>query len=78
MAFFPDVPTGDWAEFNSHLTYEFYELQIPMVPVEEWQTVADVVAGDSTFASFGMASGDTYTDWKDWAFQLVTALNGGN
>jgi hypothetical protein len=76
--FISDIPENDWEEFNRHLSFDFYELQIPIVPESQWQMVADLMAGNSSFAEDGIPNSYGFSRWQDWGNQLITALNGGD
>ena len=71
------LPTDmEWNNWNGNLLHYYGEEPIPYVSEDEWQVVADYLAGLATFANYLIPDSATYSDWRDWANDFIESVNG--
>lgn len=74
IEFFPDY--SSWNDWNGNLIHYFAEQQFPDLPEEDWKAVANAVTTNPVFDKFAVPSPFLFEDWREWARELTTAVNG--
>lgn len=74
IEFLPDYST--WNDWNGNLILYFAEQQFPDLPEAQWKAVANAVTTNPVFDKFAVPSPELFEDWREWARELTTAVNG--
>jgi len=74
LDFIPSHST--WEQWNANLVHYFSQQHIPVLPEEEWQTVANILVNNPVWSSYNVPSGIHFNNWEDWASAFTLAVNG--
>jgi len=65
-----------WEDWNGDLLHYFGEDPLPMVPEEEWRTLAYALTSLATFDNYAVPDPVLYENWQDWVSNLLFSING--
>ena len=75
--FFPFNPNGmSWEEWNGNFIIYYGQEPIAYHPEEQWQVAAAQIASLPTFTVYPIPMPDSFENWRDWALQVTTIING--
>jgi hypothetical protein len=73
----PFLPDGmSWGEWNGNMLHYFGEEPLPHVEEPDWRQLAGGVVLLPTFAVYGGIDPASFEDWREWARQFITVVNG--
>lgn len=77
QAYLQFIPAhSTWEQWNANFAHYYSEQHVPIVPEDQWQTLAITISGNPTFSRFAVPSPLGFANWEDWANQFTTAVNG--
>jgi hypothetical protein len=65
-----------WADWQGYMLEDWAELGLPMVQEEAWRDFAHAFVSRQGIAKYALPEPNHYKDWKSWARDLQTAVNG--
>jgi hypothetical protein len=66
-----------WNTWQNLVIEDWAELTLPIAQESAWKDFARAFISRLGISKYVLPSPENYTDWKQWATQLQTALNGG-
>lgn len=75
--FFPFTPNDmSWEDWNGNFIIYYGQEPIAYHPEEEWRIVAAQIASLPSFAARLIPEPNSFENWKDWALEVTTIING--
>ena len=73
----PFLPDGmSWSDWYGNMLHYFGEEPLPYVAEPDWKQLASGVVLLPTFSVYGGIDPAPFEDWREWARQFITVVNG--